>query len=188
MDGHVLFTVSVGIWVLMETFVFFGLNKGTSKANKENKSKLIILTLIIFGVMGPVFLDPTAEAAFQASFNWFRYFGVLLVLLGVGLRFTAIRQLGISFSVNVGVPEGTDLKCDGLYGLVRHPSYTGELVSFLGVAVVYSHPVASLSAFLLPAAAFLYRIHTEEKILIASFGERYKEYQKETKKVIPFLY
>lgn len=188
MNGHVLFGISVGIWVLMETFVFFGLNKGTGKANKENKSKLIILTLIIFGVMGPMFLDPRAEAAFLASFGWFRYLGVFLILAGVGLRYTAIRQLGISFSVNVGVPEGTDLKRDGLYSLVRHPSYTGELLSFLGVAVVYAYPVSSLSAFMLPTAAFLYRIHMEEKILVESFGERYKEYQKETKKVVPFIY
>jgi protein-S-isoprenylcysteine O-methyltransferase Ste14 len=32
------------------------------------------------------------------------------------------------------------------------------------------------------------RIRIEEKMLIDAFGEEYKEYQKRTKKLIPFLY
>lgn len=188
MNGHLLFWMSIGLWLSMEFYVFFRLNRKAYHDNNEKKSKLIILVLILFGMFGSLVIDPSVGEAFNLPFRGWRYFSIPLVLIGVTVRFRAIRQLGESFSVNVGVPEGTKLKQDGLYKLVRHPSYLGEIIMFLGVAVAVLHPVGSLFAFVFPTAVFLYRIQMEEKVLIASFGEEYEQYQKKTKKVIPYIY
>jgi len=188
MSGHLLFWIVIVIWLVMEGYVFFRLNRETYDSNKEKKSKLIILGTILFGLFGSLLVDRSVLDAFNQPFQGFRYLGTVLILLGVTVRFTAIRQLGASFSVNVGVPEGTKLKQDGLYGLVRHPSYLGEIIIFLGLALVILHPAGSFFVFVFPTAAFLYRIHMEEKVLTAAFGEEYKQYQQQTKKVIPFIY
>jgi len=37
------------------------------------------------------------------------------------------------------------------------------------------------------AAAYTYRIRTEEKMLIEIFGNQYKEYQKASRLLIPFI-
>lgn len=183
-----LFWMCIGIWLLMESYVFFWLNRKGYDENKEKKSKLIILGCILFGMFGSFFVDPSVLETFNLPFSGWRYLSIPLILLGVSVRFNAIRQLGESFSVNVGVLEGTELKKDGLYKRVRHPSYLGEIIIFLSVAVAVFHPIGSFFVFVFPTAAFLYRIHMEEKVLIDSFGEEYRQYQKQTKKVIPFIY
>lgn len=188
MIGHLFFWMSIGLWLLLEAYVFFKLNRKTNIENKEKKSKLIIFTLILIGMFGSIIVDPSVVETFLLPFNGARYLSVPLILLGVMIRYSAIRQLGSSFSVNVGVPKGTRLKKDGLYKYVRHPSYSGEFIIFFGVAAAIYHPVGSLFAFTFPTAALLYRIHMEEKVLINSFGEEYKEYQKHTKKVLPYIY
>lgn len=188
MNGHLLFWISIGIWISMESYVFFGLNKMTNKVNEEKKSKLIIVAFILLGIFGSILIDLTVVEVLTRPFNGWRYLSIPLILTGVIIRICAIRQLGASFSVNVGVLEGTHLKQDGLYKLVRHPSYLGEVVIFLGVAVVFFHPVTSIFAFVFPTFAFLYRIHLEEQVLIKAFGQKYKNYQKQTKKIIPYIY
>ena len=50
---------------------------------------------------------------------------------------------------------------------------------------------SSLYGTLLMAVAtiiLLFRIETEEKMLIEEFGEEYREYQRNTKKLIPYIY
>lgn len=188
MSGHILFWMSIVIWLLMEAYVFFKLNRKAYDENKEKKSKLIIFGCILFGMFGSLLVDPSILETFNRPLSGWRYLSIPLILLGVLVRWRAIRQLGASFSVNVGVPEGTELKKDGLYGLVRHPSYLGEIIIFLGVAVAVYHLIGSLFVFVFPTAAFIYRIHMEEKVLIDFFGAEYKQYQKQTKKVIPFIY
>ncbi|WP_177188606.1 methyltransferase family protein [Alkalibacterium subtropicum] len=172
----------------MEMYIFLALNKNTNKENTEKKSKYIVLALILFGMIGSFLFDQSVGAAFGLPFRGWRYLSIPLILTGVLVRFSAIRQLGSSFSVNVGVQKGTELEQDGLYKFIRHPSYTGEIIIFLGVSIAFFHPVSSLFAFVFPTSAILYRIHTEEKVLLTSFGEEYKKYQKRTKKIIPFIY
>ncbi|GEK91649.1 methyltransferase family protein [Alkalibacterium kapii] len=188
MTGHILFWMSVATWLLMEAYVFFKLNRNTYKENTEKNSKLLIFMFILMGIFGPVLIDPSIITSFLQPFNGFRYVSIPLIVLGIIVRYSAIRQLGTSFSVNVGVPKGAELKKDGLYKYVRHPSYTGEFIMFLGVAVAIFHPVGSFFAFVFPLSAFLYRIHMEEQVLIDSFGKDYIDYQKQTKKIIPYIY
>jgi len=45
-----------------------------------------------------------------------------------------------------------------------------------------------LVAVLLPLTALLYRIHVEEKVLVSSLGSEYVEYQKRTKRLIPWVW
>ncbi|WP_368646423.1 isoprenylcysteine carboxylmethyltransferase family protein [Alkalibacterium putridalgicola] len=188
MVGRLLIFMSIGLWGVLELYVFFILNRKTYKENKEKKSKLIILFCILIGIFGPLVVDPSVIEALLLPFRGWKYFSIPLILAGIIIRFSAIRQLGTAFSVNIGVLKESKLKRDGLYSLVRHPSYLGEIIIFLGVSVAFFHPVGSFFAFVFPTAAFIYRIQMEEKVLIASFGEEYRQYQKRTKKVIPFTY
>ena len=75
----------------------------------------------------------------------------------------------------------------GLYRCVRHPSYLGELMGFLGVAVAFHHPLSSTLAFGLPLLGFLYRIALEERVLREHFGQEYARYAATTKRLIPYL-
>ena len=119
--------------------------------------------------------------------DWVFYPGIFLMLLGVAVRQWAIAVLGRFFSLNVQVVEDHRVVDKGPYRLIRHPSYTGLLITFIGISLA----VQSLAALLvLPAVftvAFGYRISVEEKTLLTELGDNYASYMKRTKRLIPFL-
>jgi protein-S-isoprenylcysteine O-methyltransferase Ste14 len=75
----------------------------------------------------------------------------------------------------------------GLYGVVRHPSYLGLLVSSLGWALAFRSEVGVLlTALLLPP--LVARIHAEERLLRSQFGGEYEVYCNRTSRLIPGVY
>jgi len=119
---------------------------------------------------------------------WCVPIGVVLIALGLILRWYAIIHLGRFFTVNVAIAADHELVDTGPYRFVRHPSYTGSLLAFVGFAMVLRN-WASLLVIALPISfAFLNRIRVEERVLLAALGERYRAYIKRTNRLIPFLY
>ncbi len=119
--------------------------------------------------------------------DWVFYPGIILMILGIAIRQWAIAVLGRFFSLNVPVVEDHRVVEKGPYRLVRHPSYTGVLITFIGLSLA----VQSLGALLVLLAVFTisfgYRMKVEEKTLLAELGEPYASYMKRTKRIIPYL-
>ncbi|MGZ5504624.1 MAG: methyltransferase family protein, partial [Chthoniobacterales bacterium] len=92
------------------------------------------------------------------------------------------------FTVNVAIAQDHKVIETGPYRYIRHPSYTGVLVAFVGYGLSLGN-WAALLALLLPIfVAFLYRMHVEEQTLIDALGERYAAYCRRTKRLVPFVY
>ena len=72
--------------------------------------------------------------------------------------------------------------------MIRHPSYTGLLLYYLGLGIVMQNYFSIFILLLLPIYVVINRIKTEEKFLINFFGDEYIEYQNRTYKLIPKLY
>ena len=119
--------------------------------------------------------------------KWVFYPGIFLMLLGVVIRQWAIAVLGRFFSFHVRVVEDHRVVDKGPYRLVRHPSYTGVLITFIGLSLA----VQSLGALLVLQAVFIvsygYRMKVEEKTLLTELGYNYVNYMKRTKRIIPYL-
>src|SRR3546814_1807757 len=79
---------------------------------------------------------------------------------GMGLRWWSIRVLARHFTVDVTIHPDHALVRRGPYRLLRHPSYTGLLVTFLGFALCLGDWL-SLAAMLPVVLAFLWRIQVE---------------------------
>jgi protein-S-isoprenylcysteine O-methyltransferase Ste14 len=74
----------------------------------------------------------------------------------------------------------------GPYRLIRHPSYTGSLVTVLGICLAMANWLSFLG--MIPAAlGYLYRIRIEERVLVEGLGEAYRAYQRRTKRLIPYI-
>ncbi|HEY9764977.1 MAG TPA: isoprenylcysteine carboxylmethyltransferase family protein, partial [Chroococcales cyanobacterium] len=76
----------------------------------------------------------------------------------------------------------------GLYRFIRHPSYTGSLICFLGMGLSYSNYLSLLLMFFAPLLALVNRIGVEEKVLNKIFGQEYADYVSRTKKLLPGIY
>ncbi len=126
------------------------------------------------------------------------YVGIFLMFLGVLVRQYAIAILGRFFSLSVQISEDHKVVEKGPYRLVRHPSYTGILITLAGLALA----VQSLGALLVLLLFFVisfgyrmhveeralgYRMHVEERALLSGLGQDYASYMKRTKRLIPFL-
>ena len=79
------------------------------------------------------------------------------------------------------------LVTSGVYGVIRHPSYLGLLVSSLGWGLAFRSGVGVLlTALIIPP--LLARNHAEERLLRTQFGAEYDAYCARTSRLIPRLY
>ena len=114
--------------------------------------------------------------------------GILIFIAGFIVRWTAIIQLGKMFTVDVAISSSHVLKTDGIFRIVRHPSYLGLLLIILGLAVLMNNVLAFIIIIIPIFFAINYRIFIEEKALTAEFGEQYERYKIHVRKIIPLLY
>jgi protein-S-isoprenylcysteine O-methyltransferase len=98
-------------------------------------------------------LDLTSWAAFTVMIG------------GLALRTWAVVLLGPWFTWNVAVQQGQQLVSRGPYRLIRHPSYTGALITFVASCVLLRSWVAAVFAAFALTPAFLRRIRYEEALL-----------------------
>ena len=114
--------------------------------------------------------------------------GVTLFFSGLCLRWFSIINLGRFFTVNVAIAKDHRVIDTGPYRLIRHPSYTGALMAFLGFGLCLSNFASVLIIVLPVTAAFLYRIRIEEAALSDSLADAYRNYCQRSKRLIPFIY
>jgi protein-S-isoprenylcysteine O-methyltransferase Ste14 len=161
------------------------------KTIKEDWTIIPFLTCTILG-----FIAAILDFVYRQNFNFQVYAvaGLLLLLVGGTIRFKARLELkkkaGFGSYAGTGIVKivkDHNLVKDGLYKHIRNPIYLGEILRNLGFVLIFSSVYGS-SIVLLASVFLLFRIELKEKILLAVFGEEYEEYQRNTKKMIPYIY
>lgn len=132
----------------------------------------IFTALLIIGMGVLLWLLVT----FESDWNLQRYVGTVLAVVGISFVALARYQLGRSFSVSA---QAHRLVTSGLYSKIRNPIYVFGLVMLLGLALVLQKP--EFWVFLAIAAiAQVIRARREARVLEAAFGEKYREYRRQT--------
>ncbi|MFN8288425.1 MAG: isoprenylcysteine carboxylmethyltransferase family protein [Chitinophagales bacterium] len=151
----------------------------------KNTLRLLWIVIMISMVAGVKlgFMFPRAEP--YAALRWS---GLAVFILGFALRWSAILQLGKGFTVDVSIGKEHQLQQSGLYSVIRHPSYLGVMLEFLGYSLLlnswYPLFIINIPVFL----ALHHRMNIEEDLLISHFGNAYRQYKSKTKRLVPFLY
>ena len=163
----------------------------TRRSNAKTVSKdANSLRILWFVIIVSIWLSLQAHGLWRHALlpPWCIPIGVGLFVVGIILRWYSIIHLGRFFTVNVAIAADHQLIDTGPYRFVRHPSYTGALLAFVGFAMVLRNWASVLVLALPIGFAFLYRINVEERALLQAFGERYRVYTQRTKRLIPFIY
>lgn len=111
--------------------------------------------------------------------------GVALLLAGWGFRAWSVHTLGRWFKVTVMVEPGQQVVDHGPYRLLRHPSYTGILVTLLGMGVALDSWASVAVAVGIPLIGVVRRIGEEEATLTRELGAPYMEYSARTSRLVP---
>ncbi|HKW58467.1 MAG TPA: isoprenylcysteine carboxylmethyltransferase family protein [Candidatus Dormibacteraeota bacterium] len=112
--------------------------------------------------------------------------GIAVALLGIALRWWAVLTLGRFFTTRVMTRPDQTVVQSGPYRWVRHPSYTGALLTVFGVVLCNTNWL-SLTCFVIALPGFAYRIRVEERALLTALGEPYRDYMRRTKRLVPFV-
>lgn len=175
------------LWVASE-LLLARLRRAAPGARKGDRHSLAILwVVIVASVTVAVMLSLRTRADIPGR-QLLEPLGLLIILAGVFFRLLVVRSMGRSFTVDVVVVEGQELRTTGFHRRVRHPSYAFSLLSFLGFGLSLGNAWSLMAAFLPPLLAFRYRIHVEEALLLRHFGEAYAGYMRRTRMLLPFLY
>src|SRR2546426_9662080 len=186
--GLVLFDTAYFVWIASELFGAVLVprlrRRGATRVKRDRGSgALIIFTVFISIILAFSF----GYAGIGMLPDWAFYLGFFLMFLGILVRQWAIAVLGRFFSLTVRIAEDHRVVETRPYRPVRHPSYTGVLITFIGLALA----VQSLGALLVLLGVFSisygYRMRVEEKALLSELGEDYANYMKRTKRIIPYL-
>jgi protein-S-isoprenylcysteine O-methyltransferase len=114
--------------------------------------------------------------------------GCALFGLGLALRWYSILYLGRFFTVNIAIHSRHEVVDTGPYRLIRHPSYAGALIAFLGLALCLGNWLSLVLVMLPVLWAFGRRIAVEENALASALGTPYINYMRRTKRLAPYIY
>lgn len=174
------------VWIVLDGVVVF--RRVSGKAENRDRFSLRVIAAgnllawiiaIWLAFAHPGTLHPTVPLQIA---------GLVLMVFGILIRSVAIAQLGRFHTPNVAVLADHQVIDRGLYRHVRHPSYLGALIAFLGFGLALSNWLGLLVIVLLMSIVYLFRIHEEEAALHAALGERYDDYCRRTKRLIPGMY
>jgi protein-S-isoprenylcysteine O-methyltransferase Ste14 len=119
---------------------------------------------------------------------WLSIAALVLLAVGLAIRWAAIVALGRFFTVDVAIHRDHRVIQAGPYRFVRHPSYSGLLLAFLGVGVGFSSWLSLVLLMAPIAIALAVRIATEERALHAALGPEYADYCARTRRLVPGIY
>lgn len=116
---------------------------------------------------------------------WLVLVELILIVLGLAMLVAAFVHLGPALTANPVPKVDAPLRTNGIYAYVRHPIYTGLLLSGLGVSLWRSTAV-SLIAFVCLFLLLDFKARWEESLL-ASKHPGYLSYRRRVPRFLPKL-
>jgi len=135
----------------------------------------VIIQLLCLGgivITGPVFASCAINVGLESL-------GFALGLWALGTM--TVRNLNILPDIRAG----SRLVTHGPYRYIRHPMYSALLLVTLAL-ILDAFSAGRLILWIILVSDLWAKLIYEEQLLIQHFGE-YKDYQKRTKRLIPFL-
>lgn len=185
--GFIIFSVSI-VWLASEILLAFLLRAKSTDVRRDESSQKIIWIVITISLTVGIFIGLQRFGHFGGGALLYPIAGTTLMVCGMVVRWIAIFSLKRQFTVDVAITERHRLVTEGIYRYLRHPTYSGILLSFVGLSLSFSNFVSLIVIVVPITAVFLHRIRIEERVLLDNFGAEYRSYCDSTKRLIPFVY
>jgi protein-S-isoprenylcysteine O-methyltransferase Ste14 len=183
---------AVAFWALFGLFaVGEGVMRLRSRLHRQDStavepwSQVIVVVSILGGLLGGLGAASVGSADLRAG-RWPVFvIGLVLMALGIFVRQWSIFTLGRFFAGDLRVSARQPVIDTGPYRWVRHPSYSGLIIFFVGFGLALTNVISIAVLVIVPTVGLIARIHFEERVLIASLGEPYRRYAAVHKRLVP---
>jgi protein-S-isoprenylcysteine O-methyltransferase len=183
-----VFGLACGVWILPELIAAKVKQSEDRSRARDHGSLNLIAALWIFGIAADLLLSfYVRRAAFSEGRNIF-VAGICLMVAGTAFRWYSAAILGKHFTFDVAIQAEHKLVEAGPYRYIRHPSYTGALLTLIGFGLALGNWAGLLANVFCLGLAYSYRIRVEEAALVAALGDNYSQYAKRTWRLVPFLF
>jgi len=173
------------IWVIIEYRIIMKQDRRPKK--KDRKAIALFAFLIVLFSLSSIIMFESNLGHLEVEYHYFLWVGILIIIVGNIIRQYSMHIMGSSYVATLQVQDKPKLIKAGPFKLVRHPCYTGFMVSLWGLGIASLNWLFLLLIMLFSLIVFLIQIRIEERELEAFFGEEYKEYKKITKKILPYI-
>lgn len=183
--AEAIFGASVVVFVAGEVQQTVRARRGGTRSSIRDE--LVFRVLFVLGVLAlpaGLALVPSADFGGIAAF----VIGLLVLWAGILLRWWSFAALGVLFTMVVKVSAGQQIVDRGPYHFVRHPSYTGLILAFLGCGIVLGNWAGAVVAVAIVTTALVYRLLREERALIAANGTAYLDYAQGRARLVPYIW
>jgi protein-S-isoprenylcysteine O-methyltransferase Ste14 len=138
----------------------------------------VVVQIVLFVLYG-------LALAWGASASWgvWRWLGAPLVAMGAWVGLAALRMHGRKLTPLPEPNPALGLQRTGVYAVIRHPMYTGLLLSAFGLAILAQKPLAIAAAGAL-TVFFNLKAREEERRLRRCYPD-YADYQRATGRFLP---
>ncbi len=172
-------------------YVFAHRTRGEEKAvNRFDRREKVLL-----GVMFPptmllpllyLFTPLLAFADYQLP-PLVPWVGTALMVVALWLFWRSHADLGQNWSVSLELRQGHQLVTRGVYQYIRHPMYAAIWLWAIAQGMLLANFLAGW--LVLPAFAAMYflRVSREEQMMCETFGDEYREYMRQTGRLLPRL-
>jgi protein-S-isoprenylcysteine O-methyltransferase Ste14 len=185
----VIFWATYIIWIIPEMIASRRKAPQLSSKSKDRGSYLLLMMLLWIGIASDFtlcFLMP--QAAIRTDRVAVFYIGIGLMFAGMALRLYSMTLLGRYFTFEVAVHTDQPVIEAGPYRYIRHPSYTGALITITGLGLALGNWAGLIALLGCMVVAYGYRIPIEESALVDALGEPYKRYIRRTYRLIPYIF
>lgn len=118
--------------------------------------------------------------------DWLRWVGVVIGVIAVWLGYLAHRTLGVNYTATLKRMEEQRLVAQGIYRWIRHPMYTSFFTVLAANFLLTANWLVGLLAVVY-SLVIIERAGREERILIESFGDEYRQYMRRVGRFFPRL-
>ena len=121
---------------------------------------------------------------------WVQLFGteaahVVAMVLGYAIVFVGATLVAEGWRTVHRVRREGRLATEGVYARVRHPQYTGLFLIIFGEGIVHWPTIVSVAAFPIIVVAYSLLARREERQMLETFGDQYRQYQRRVPMFIP---
>lgn len=183
-----LFWAVYALWLATEVWILQRDRAPATGVSRDAGSRSLLICAIVGGVALAFMFARVRWAATPWSRAEAVPVGAALMLAGIVFRLWAVRTLGEHFRTRVTLLDAHRLVRSGPYARIRHPAYTGALVTCVGLGVSLANWLSLLAMIVAPLAGLAWRVRVEERALGERFGADWRGYRANSWAMLPLVW